>query len=75
MRLSPARFTFAAVVLGTAGIVWWVETTEKETRNRMRQGPERDRERIEAKIKVMFKEKLEEITPAAAAGQEEKVDQ
>jgi hypothetical protein len=31
----------------------------------MRQGPTRDRERIDAKIKVMFKEKLDEYDEAA----------
>jgi len=61
MAFSRGAKTFLGVCLFTAGIVWYVDYTEKDTHQRMRQGPQRDRERIEQKIKLMFREKLDEV--------------
>ncbi|PNH08044.1 hypothetical protein TSOC_005430 [Tetrabaena socialis] len=49
-----------------AATIYYVHHTEGETRSRMKQGPKRDRERLEAQTDQLFKEALSEWRENAA---------
>ncbi|KXZ49248.1 hypothetical protein GPECTOR_22g840 [Gonium pectorale] len=57
---SRGLLVFGGTCLLAAATVYYVHLTESETRLRMKQGPKRDRERLDAQTSRLFENAMEQ---------------